>query len=104
LGSSFFVQVEQPKNNNFNNVDIERNKKRKRNKTYKQRNKRERLHAKRKLMRTKKERELMHKENHVFLAYNKQAHKVIMPILHQLAETLQNCSTTMQMQRNVGDQ
>jgi hypothetical protein len=87
VGSLSSFQVEQPKDdNNFNKVDIERKigKKEKRNKTYKQRNKRERLHAKRKLMCTQKERELMHKENHVFLVYNKQVHKVIMRILHQL--------------------
>jgi hypothetical protein len=83
LGSSSPCKVEQPKDdNNFNNVDIER-------KTRKEirhidKETRKRLHAKRKLMRTKKERELIHKKNHVFLVYNKQAHKVIMPILHQL--------------------
>ncbi len=88
LGSSSSFQVEQPKDdNNFNNVDIERKiiKERKRNKTYKQRNKRKREI-------TCKEKAYVHKERKrtytpkepYFLVYNKQAHKIIVPILHQL--------------------
>jgi hypothetical protein len=108
LGSSSSFQVEQPKDdNNFNNVDIERKiiKERKRNKTYKQRNKRKReITCKEKAYVHKERKRTYTQKEPCFLVYNEQVHKVFVPILHPTREALQNCSTTMQMRRNIGDQ
>jgi hypothetical protein len=99
-------QVEQPKDdNNFNNVDIER-------KTRKEKRKEIRH-----IDKETKERNYMQREN--LCAQRKKKNlctkKPCFPYLQQTSsqshhayppptkETFQNCSTTMQMQRNVGD-
>jgi hypothetical protein len=103
LGSSFSFQIEQPKDNNFNNVDIERKirkRKRRRNKTYRQRNKRKITCKEKAYVHTKRERTYAQREPCLQQTSSQSNHAYPPPT----RKTFQNCSITMQMQRNIGNQ